>query len=239
MRWKLLKRRLSVSAPRVSVRSRMPWPLRWMLVAMALGFSAALALWAYQTGREFAGVNPHAAEEVRQLREELDRLRQEHSRAVSLASSADSLLKAEKTAQESLAARVKALEAENLALTRDVAFAERLGAKGGDGGAAGPVAIRGLSAELQAVGRVHYQALLVLRQGQSGEFTGRVEMHLSGMHEGKPWSQGPSGSASLVLKPYQRLDGAVDFPKRAVLKQLDVKVFDRNGKWVVTESVRL
>jgi hypothetical protein len=33
MRWKLLRRRLSVSAPRVIVRSHLPWPLRWLVVA--------------------------------------------------------------------------------------------------------------------------------------------------------------------------------------------------------------
>ena len=30
MRWKLLRRRLSISAPRMIVRSHLPWPLRWV-----------------------------------------------------------------------------------------------------------------------------------------------------------------------------------------------------------------
>ena len=47
MRWKLLRRRLSVSAPRMIVRSRLPWPLRWAVAAVVLGFSAAIALWAF------------------------------------------------------------------------------------------------------------------------------------------------------------------------------------------------
>ena len=126
MRWKLLRRRLSVTAPRVTVRSRLPWPLRWAVIALALGFSGALALWAFEFGRDIAGLDRNAQAELQSAREELSRLREEHERAVSIANSADSLLKTERTAQESLGARVKALEAENLALTRDLAFFEKL-----------------------------------------------------------------------------------------------------------------
>jgi hypothetical protein len=60
MRWKLLRRRLSVSAPRVIVRSHLPWPLRWAVAAVVLGFSGALALWAFETGKELAGVQADA-----------------------------------------------------------------------------------------------------------------------------------------------------------------------------------
>ena len=41
MRWKLVRRRLSISAPRVIVRSALPWPLRWAVLALLLGLSAA------------------------------------------------------------------------------------------------------------------------------------------------------------------------------------------------------
>ena len=30
------------------VRSHLPWPLRWVVLAVAFGFSAALALWAFE-----------------------------------------------------------------------------------------------------------------------------------------------------------------------------------------------
>ena len=73
MRWKLLRRRLSVSAPRMIVRSRLPWPLRWLLLAVMLGFSAALALWAFEFGKEFAGLDRRAKEELANLRAEAER----------------------------------------------------------------------------------------------------------------------------------------------------------------------
>ena len=50
MRFKLLRRRLTISAPRMAVRSAMPWPLRWagvaivwVLVAVLHGGRASLA----------------------------------------------------------------------------------------------------------------------------------------------------------------------------------------------------
>ena len=33
MRWKLLRRRFTASAPRVTVRGHLPWPLRWLTAA--------------------------------------------------------------------------------------------------------------------------------------------------------------------------------------------------------------
>lgn len=35
---------MSISAPRMIVRSHLPWPLRWAVVALMFGFSAALAM---------------------------------------------------------------------------------------------------------------------------------------------------------------------------------------------------
>lgn len=58
MRFRLLRRRLTISAPRVAIRSAMPWPLRWLVLALALGLSAATALWAFEFGKSIAGLEP-------------------------------------------------------------------------------------------------------------------------------------------------------------------------------------
>ena len=68
MRWKLLRRRLSVSAPRMIVRSHLPWPLRWAVAAVVLGFSAAIALWAFEFGKNIAGLDRHSVDELQALR---------------------------------------------------------------------------------------------------------------------------------------------------------------------------
>ena len=48
MKARRLLRRASVLAPNVTVRSRLPWPVTVLLVAVVLGLAAAAALWAFE-----------------------------------------------------------------------------------------------------------------------------------------------------------------------------------------------
>jgi hypothetical protein len=48
LKFRLFRRRLTISSPRMSVRSALPWPVRWMVGAAMLGFSAAIGLWAFE-----------------------------------------------------------------------------------------------------------------------------------------------------------------------------------------------
>ncbi len=237
MRWKLLRRRLSVSAPRVAVRSRLPWPLRWAAFALMLGFCAALGLWAYEFGKDIAGIDRGAQEELVRLRDEISRLRGEHDRAVSVANSADTLLKTERATQDSLAARVKSLEAENLALTRDLAFFERLMPSTGGNRV---LNLRGLQVEIEAPGRLRYQGLLMQASGRTAVFQGRYELALSGTLDGKAWSHVlREPTQSVNLKQYQRLEGAADYPSAAVVKIVEIKVYDAAGKVQTSDTARL
>ncbi|WP_294000365.1 DUF6776 family protein [Sphaerotilus sp.] len=237
MRWKLLRRRWSVSAPRVTVRSRMPWPLRWLILALMMGCSAALALWVFEFGKEITGLDRDARTELTSLRDEVGRLRDEHDRALSVANTADSLLKAAQTTQESLAARVKSLEAENLALTRDLGFFEKLMPTQDNGK---PLALRGLQVTLDRPGHLRYQALLMQAVGRSGEFRGRYELTLTGTQEGRPWTQTLNKAGqSIEMKQYQRMEGTIDLPAGAVVKQLEIKVLDAAGKLQASEVARM
>ncbi len=78
MRLRLLRRRLTISAPRMAVRSALPWPVRWLIAALVLGLSAAVALWAFEFGRSLAGLDATRREELHQLRAEVARLREEN-----------------------------------------------------------------------------------------------------------------------------------------------------------------
>ena len=78
MRFRLLRRRLTISAPRMSVRSAMPWPVRWLVLAVVFGFCAAVALWAFEFGRSIAGLDAVSREELQRLQSEVDRLREEN-----------------------------------------------------------------------------------------------------------------------------------------------------------------
>lgn len=237
MRWKLLRRRLSVSAPRMIVRSHLPWPVRWAVAALALGFSAALAMWAFETGKGLAGLDSDAKAELTRLRVEVVQLREEREKALSIANTADSLLKAERTAQERLAQQLKQSESDNLALKNDLGFFERLLPSAAGESA---LSIRGLQAEAASDRQLRYQLLLMQPGKARPEVSGRYEVTLAGTLEGKPWTQPhPGGPQPLQVRQYRRVEGLIDHPALAVIKTVTVKVTDSRGALLASHSVQM
>ena len=236
MRWKLLRRRLSITAPRMIVRSHLPWPLRWVVAALMLGFSAALALWAFEFGKSIAGLDRDAKAELNQLRIEVAQLSGEREKALSVANTADSLLKTERAAQEKLASQIKQIEAENLSLKGDLGFFERLLPAGAGEG----LSIRSLQAEAMSPGQTRFQVLLMQAGRTMPEFNGRYEVSLGGTLDGKPWNfVSATGPKPLQMKQYLRLEGIVDHPRDAVVKTVQVKVMDASGAVRATQSAKV
>ena len=218
------------------VRSYLPWPLRWAIFALMLGFSAALALWAFEFGKTLSGLQRGNPDELHRLRAELLELREQRDKAQSIANTAESLLRAERVAQERLADQMKALEAENLALKGDLGFFERLLPASGQQ----PLSVRSLQAELAEPGQMRFQ-MLVMQNGKTlPEFQGRYEVTLSGTLGGRPWTHAmPGGARPLQVKQYQRVEGVIDFPEGAVVKQVQVRVTDMGGALRAQQSLKL
>ena len=216
------------------VRSHLPWPLRWAVLAMTLGFSAALALWAFEFGKEIAGLDRHTHRELAQLRIEVTALRADNERARAIANTADSLIKAERVAQERLAQQVRQLEADNQALQSDLGFFEGLLPATGEG-----LQLRGLQADLRSPGRVRYQLLLMQAGKATGDFTGRFDLLLSGLLDGRPWSQTSPGPKPLQFRQYARLEGSIDLPPDVVLKTVQARVYDQQGALRANQTAKL
>jgi len=235
MRWKLFRRRMSISAPRMIVRSHLPWPVRWAVLALAFGFSAALALWAFEFGKDIAGLERGAKEELVQLRSEVQRLRDERQHAQSIANTADSLLKTERATQDKLMQQLRQAETEVLALKGDLGFFERLLPAAGEG-----LAVRALQAEQVQPGQLRYQMLLMQSGKAPAEFRGRYELQAAGTLEGKPWMLAlPAGSQPISLRQYARVEGRLDHPVGAVVKTVQVRVLDNQGVVRATQIVKL
>jgi hypothetical protein len=234
MRWKLLRRRLSVSAPRMIVRSRLPWPLRWVVAAVALGFSAALALWAFEFGKSIAGLGSGTQDELSRLRVELVQLKADHEQARQVADTAESLLKAERAAQEGLARQLRQAEAGRQALQADLGFFERLLPGTGSG-----VQLRGLEVELTAPGQLRYRMLVVQNGKPANEFQGSYELVLGGLLDGVPWNQAlPTGPRPLRLRQYSRVEDTLEYPPHAVIKTVQARLMDLHGATRATQSVK-
>jgi hypothetical protein len=235
MRFKLLRRRLTISAPRMAVRSAMPWPLRWAGVAIVLGFCAAISLWAFEFGKSIAGLDTDAKEELVRLRAENSRLLDQRNKAQSVSNTSASLITAEKAAQERMAAQIKTLEAQNRALRDDLGFFEKLIPT-----SAGGVAIRGLQAEVLGGTQLKWQVLVMQPVKNAPEFHGKLEMSIGGTLEGRPWMlELPAGGAQpLQFRQYRRIEGMVDLPPQAVVKNVSAKVMEGAATRAV-QSIKL
>ncbi len=230
MRFRLLRRRLTISAPRMAVRSALPWPFRWALLAIVLGFCAAIGLWAFEFGKDIAGLEKGSKDELMQLRAtavalqtEMLTLKAERDKAQSIANTADTLVTAEKASQEKLIEQVKQLEADNRTLRDDLGFFEKLIPAGGTGG----LAIRGLQAEITSPTTLKWQTLVMQAGRNTQEFAGRLEITLVGTVNGKPWTASlPDGSLPVKLKQYGRLEGEFVLPPQTVVKSVSARVLE-------------
>jgi hypothetical protein len=220
----------------MAVRSAMPWPLRWAMAAIVLGFCAAIALWAFEFGKDIAGLETGNKEELLRLRNDNAKLREERDKAQSVFNTSASLLTTEKAAQERLTAQVKALEGENRALRDDLGFFEKLmPATGAEG-----VTIRGLQAEVVGSGtQLKWQVLVIQPVKNAPEFRGKLEMSISGTLAGKPWMmEMPGGPQPLQFRQYRRVEGMVDLPPQAVVKNVSAKLMEGAATRAV-QSVKL
>jgi hypothetical protein len=228
VRFRLLRRRLTISAPRMSVRSAMPWPLRWAVAAIMLGFCGAIALWAFEFGRDIAGLENGSQAEIQQfrtqieaLKAELETAREQRDQAQSIANTAGTLVAAEKASSEQVNAQVKQLESENRRLRDDLGFFEKLiPADSTDA-----VAIRGLQAESFDNGKIRWQVLVIQSKKNAPELVGKLEIMLTGLSNGKAWT-GSASTTALKITQYGRLEGSLDVPAQVTVKGLTARVVD-------------
>ena len=223
MRFKLLRRRLTISAPRMKVRSAMPWPVQWAAAAVVLGFCGAISLWAFEMGKEIAGVDQSAKDELVQLREEVVHLRAERDRIQSILNTSGSAITVERAAQERLTAQIRTLETENRSLREDLGFFEKLTPVNGTEA----VAIRGLQAEVLGGTQLKWQVLVIQPVKNAPEFRGRLELSFSGTQDGKPWVMAlPEGGQPLQFRQYRRLEGMADLPPQVTVKNVSARVIE-------------
>ncbi|MBV8211311.1 MAG: hypothetical protein JO133_14745 [Burkholderiaceae bacterium] len=232
MRLKLLMRNMSVSAPRVTVRSTLPWPLRALLAFITVALAMAAGVVVYEYGRDFAGPDRRdLVEHNEQLADQLHQTAAERDRTSALANAYEGELKVERAAQEQLAQQVRSLEDENTRLKEDLAFYDSLLPAGkGDKG----VVIR--SFRLQAedeTQRMRFR-LLIQQSGKADrDFVGSVQMEVRFTRDGGSFIyELPEADASaergkafeLSFRHYQRLEGSFTLPAGAVARSVLVRV---------------
>ena len=221
MRFRLLRRRLTVSAPRMAIRSALPWPFRWALAALMLGFSAAIGLWAFDFGKTIAGLDRNSKEELTQLRAEVQKLRTESEKNQTRINVSDSLMVAERAEKDNLRAQLKKLEDDNQSLKDDLGFFQRLTTANNPDS----VSIRGLGGERVSNNQFKWQILVMQSVKNAPEFQGQLELTLAGSKSGKPWSMPvPPGPQAVSLRQYKRIEGLVEIPPQVTVQSITAKL---------------
>lgn len=248
LRLRRLRKRFGITAPRVAVRTEVPWYLRWLAVAVMLAFAAALAFWMYDAGRRFAGFDRDQVEQqLTETKAELETARSELKRLRAIANAAGSQLEIERTAQERLAQQIRTLEQQDGKLREDLAIFERMLTS--DPRSVPALAIYRFEVTPDVLpGEFRYRMLLLtsgLRRDR--EFDGRLELVVSMTEDGKsaimkfPERTDASASAfRLTFKYFRRVEGTFRVGPKAKVESVQVRVYEGNSDQArATQTVNL
>jgi hypothetical protein len=243
-----LRQRFGIAAPKVSVRTHVPWYVRWLGLGVLLVLSLALAFWMWDAGRRFAGFDRSEVEqELAAARGELATLREEIERLRALANAADSKVAIERTAQQKLAQQIKGFEQENARLREELALFESM--LSSETATAVPLSILRFKVEPDVLpGEFRYRLLLLASGPRRGrEFQGRLELAVSLTEDGRsaiitvPGQGEAEGSAfRLSFKHFQRIDGSFRVSPKARVGSVQLRVYESGtNEPRVTQSVTL
>jgi uncharacterized protein DUF6776 len=227
---KRIHQAFGISAPHMTVRTKLAWYWRWLaMVAIAI-ISFAGATWIYDAGRRFAGFDRSEVEqELNRLREAVGRLENDNLRMSALASVGEARLKMEQAAQGHLAKQVKSLEEENRRLREDLAFFETLSPT------ADKLSINRFTVQPDILpGEYRYRLLVVIGgERRDRHFQGSLQLVLNVQRQGRdamivlPEAAPADTSAfRLSFKYFQRVEGTFRVPQPGRLQSVQARVLE-------------
>jgi hypothetical protein len=241
-----LRGRFGIAAPRVAVRTHVPWYWRALAAVVILGLALALAGWIYDARRRYAGFERDASDsEIRALREKTGQLADDVARLQTMANTSESHLQIDRATVQRLTTQVKTLEEENTRLKENLAVFENLAAGGGK---ATGVSLGRLRVEPDATpGKYRYRVLASQHGAEARQdFKGALQFHIT--------IQAVSGQSAIIVLPrpddsdaasfavsfraLRSLEGSFRIPPDATIKRVEARLI-QNGAVLAFESVSL
>ncbi|HWM44294.1 MAG TPA: DUF6776 family protein [Burkholderiales bacterium] len=233
-RWKLIRQRFGIAAPRVEVHTQIPWYWRWVGIAILLGVAAAAASWIYDAGRRFAGFDrSEVVQELQRAQGELDAARAELGRLRAIANAADSRVSIERTAQQKLAQQVRALEQELSRVREELGMVEQMLTS--EERHTQTLAIYRFKVEPDVLpGEYRYRLLLLTPTDRRGrDFNGRLELVVNLQEGGQSAMMSfpePGDAAAsafrLAFKYFRRVEGTFRVNPKAKVESVQVRVYE-------------
>jgi hypothetical protein len=232
-----LRRKFSISAPRLAVRPHVPWYVRWAITLPFILAAGGVVWWAYDSGLELAGFHRGLAEqELEVLRSRVALLDAENAKMANQMASDERQAQIERSAMQETALQVKSLNEENERLKEDLSFFQNLPLTAGR---EADLSIHRMKVEADSLpGEYHCRLLLVQNVQQRGkEFQGNLQLLVNGEQDGKKVViQFPQENASdvaahqLSFKYYQRVDRVFKLPEDMHVESVQVRVFEKGAR---------
>lgn len=232
-----LKRKFSISAPRLSVRPHVPWYVRWAITLPFIFAAGVLVWWAYDSGLELAGFHRSLAEkELDELRNRVVLLEAGNAKLANQVASYERQGQIDHSAMQETSTQVKSLNEENVRLKEDLSFFQNIPLTAGR---EAELSIHRLKIEADILpGEYHCRLLLVQNVQQRGkEFQGSLQLLVNGEQDGKkvmlqfPQENSPEVAAhQLSFKYYQRIDRVFKLPSDMRLESVQVRVFEKGAR---------
>jgi hypothetical protein len=231
--WKL-RQRFGIAAPRVAIRSQIPWYWRWIGIAVLLGVAASSAAWIYDAGRRFAGFDrSEVTDELSVVRRALEDTRAELERLGAVANAADSRVSIERTAQQKLAQQIRVLEQENARLKEELATFESM--LSSEARNAQALTVHRFKVEPDLLpGEYRYRLLLLTPSTRrERDFHGRLELVVNLTEGGRSAimsfpEPADAGAAAFKLgfRYFQRVEGTFRVSPKAKVESVQVRVYE-------------
>ncbi len=232
--WRRLRQQFSIDAPRMAVRSHLPWPWRAVIGVALVGVVGGMWWWGFDFGQIFSGFNRKEVEtriaaletEVASLRADAAALRTRNSQLESEGAMA-------RGAEATLTKQAQELQNENAQLKEELVFLQQLVA---DTSRQVGLSFQRIDVERERANAYRYR-LLVVRGGKpKDEFDGSVTLQVTLQPEagaGRPAvlslpEEQPRTAASLRLKfkYYQRLEGTFDVPEGTLVRSVVARAYE-------------
>jgi len=217
------RRRFGITAPRVVVRSHLPWP--WFAGAAVLVLLLVVAgVWSVMQHNEAGAMG----RELDALRQQFQAQHEELLVLRSTAGTGQNAVRMERMAQQQLLSRLQGLERENASLKEDMLLFERLIPVVGEEAA---VRIENFRLTPEASGRYRYRLLLAFQPSkQSPDFHGRLQLAVTFALSGKvqqlvlPDNRESAADYQIDLKHFLRREGVVELPAGAVIQSIEARI---------------
>ncbi len=234
--WRRARQHFGIDAPRVAVRTRLPWPWRLVAGAIVVAIVGGMWWWGFDFGQIFGGFNRKEVEaRVASLEAQAVQLKGEASELRSRATQAESDLAMTKAALATVSKQALDQQSEATQLKEELAFLQKLVS---DSNKQTGLSIQNVSVERESANRWHYSLLVVRGGNPRDEFDGHLALSVD-LNVGEPSAaQRPGGltlpddqpdqAAALKLrfKYYQRVEGSFRVPAGTAPRALTVRAFE-------------